>query len=453
MSWWDYAYSPYNVPFIRRSANDFLYNKRYLGFDPKYKKYSDAGMNISNTFGGWKRKMAVKLQKAMRGDQAGRVPVGFSDVDENLPHKPAKKNSFEKPQDQPMIGQYQQASSTICCVNLKPISLNKHGRKPMKVKKEMLEFPQYYEEYASRVLTSTANNRNFGSLFWDNVGRTTDTGGATSRVNISTTTKDLTAFNSVNQLETYFTDAGLVQPVYNNASLANYVDTPNDGNAKVVLDNQSTSLVFKNMTKNAAGAGTSYSPLYVRIWVVQAKNDIHLQDPSATKDQINSYIGDGWQQKYTTDEQIGQGRDHKLGVIWKDNVWTNDNFKTVGARKFCLTAGQEAHLEIFLNKKQCLSYQYKLSSTATNVTAGPIATYWNPVFIKKGEMRLFYDFHAGFADHTNVIVSEPGRLGVWINRKWTIYRFNPQHNVVERNQTVNVTVGDQLDDVDIAHDL
>lgn len=371
------------------------------------------------------------------------------------PDQPDQKDQVtEEPQTE--MSKYVDGYSTYpsggAVVQIKPINLKRFGRKPLRCAKELLEFDNYFEEYQSDQLVSVKDRQTFSTLFPEDVIRTTDGGGTVSKVAWNST--QIACFNSISQIEQFIAQTGFpyTNPFYDAASI-NGVTDPKSAGAKIVLDNQKLQLILKNVTSNAIGATglVSHTPCFVSLYVVQAKENIFKYDPTAADNGLLPYISSGFKKEFSTDETLPLSLSQKLGVSWKHNQFMQDKFKVVASRKFIINSGQEAHLDIFLNTKQCLSTNYQLLSQLADVNGG--VSDYNPLFIKKGEMRVMIDFHGGLAQTTgNIPVIEEVQLNVYGIKKYTMYRFNDNNSILERNNVKNVTPGvDYINEPDVAH--
>lgn len=455
MSAWDYAYNPYGVPWIRRTLNRYYANMDMASYLPKkYRKYYDRGVgyleDASSKSADWKYGVVSKIQKAIRGNESGRVPTQTQPVEGKRPRKLPKKNPVAQEQEpDPMkVNGFQSYPSTSCCVNIPAINLRRFGRRAWKGDNKLLENPNHYVEYKSGIPTSDVDKKTMRSCFSESVGLKKDPGAVIdSVISYGAAGVDFGEFNSVNQIHRYFEERALLEPTYASTS---GINNPGSANTTVILDNQLLKLVFKNNTANPFGVEgkVSYTPIYLSVYVVQYKKDCHMQLPTvAANDHVAAYLAAGFRARYETDERLAKSGSQDLLASFKENVWCQEYLKVCAVRRVCLSPGQEAHLDIFLNVKQCLSSKFKLNASAID------GTRYNPVIKKKGQIGVFIEFHGGFEQHggTTGFTAESTKLGIHGSRQWDAYQLAQDSNEWERNNDYNISVGSLVGGVDIAH--
>lgn len=343
--------------------------------------------------------------------------------------------------------------STSCCVDLGCIDLRKHaknGYKGDKVNLELCENDEYFEEYRQNTITSDKDRKVFHTLLDESIS-------PSGSYNVSFVKPNICKFNSCEQLQKFFDEMSLVEPVYDTTTAVNRVTNKGDGDAVMVIKWQQLMIRVKNVSLNVspAGGGTnngfSETPVFCNLYVLQAKKDIYRYDGAATtNNDMQQWINNGWRSKYRGDETLGTSSSHPVGVEWKDNSFISEYFKCVSYRKFCLASGQEGHLQIKLGVPQVLSTKYKFNGVIYDTTVAP-ALLWTQVIQKKGSFLIIWDQHGGLHPFGEAVAPEDTKVLVHCTRKYEMCRFNPQDSDVQRNNTTNIPTPQNYtnDDLDI----
>lgn len=364
--------------------------------------------------------------------------------DQPRPDDP-KEPDYKRPKSMP--GGYKSYDATQQCVQIEPINLRRAGKKPFSIRGVELENKYQFEEYYSTVRSTVRNSRSFTTLFDGQTRLLDDSLGVASHCQYNNSATDPTHFNSAEQIVRYFLSNGYVLPTYS-ATVANDLCTdPKDSNMYFVLDNQKLKLQIKNISEDS-------TPVYLSLYMVQATKDIRILDATVASvyaNNIDLQIANGFNRAYTSNQVLGNTTAHAVGVSWKSNQFCKDKLKVIATRKICLAHGQVAHLDVFLNTKQCLSSKFLQKANLGGIVAGELQ--YNPIVCKKGEMFMLYDQVGCIAPINSFagMAPEPTRIGIHAIKTYHVSKFNNQNGEVTRSNERNLTVSTVDADVDITH--
>lgn len=257
------------------------------------------------------------------------------------------------------------------------------------------------------------------------------------------TQKQFPGFNSVRQLAAIFTQEGLTPPTYDNDP-QRFISEPGDSQQLAVLYNQSITCHIKNLHFTESSA--QESPIFIRIYLCQAKNDIYHEDPTdSAAEPISDGIKNGWERAYAGD-LAGTNGEVDLHYRISENQYFLENWKIIDSKKFCLAPGQEGIFRAVLKQPQILSFQHMARATKY------ANTHLTPVVYKRGEQTFFIYMHGGITPYDNYTSMnvEKARLGFYAYSSWDAALYTPQKNQavgVEVTEVANGTLQDA--DIDV----
>lgn len=369
-------------------------------------------------------------------------------VDPAPPYQPLK-NSKENNDSGNML-----RSMESPVIRLPDVNLNPFGKKGDYWRDDTVVLSKRYEFQGMGTLGSAINKKRFHTLgvYSRNENLSPAAGEPKSVLSINNFPE--THFNSVPQLSVFAvdrlsaskgqweTDDVTPKDVVNFHTNPAYSSTvpfhctdPQNGNDVVGIDNQSVYIRLKNVTLNDTDVAgiKSFSPVLMMIYVMQTKKDIYGTEPSNTvglpKNLMSTLISNGFKRNFDTrgGSQLDQSEDQNTSVTIRDNVFLSQDCKIIASRKCTLIPGQEAHLHVYLSKKQILSYKYQTRAVIADITAPNV---YSPVILKKGEMFIVVEQQGTLASGINNagVLIEPTQLLYWLNSKYTMSLLQYNNN-------------------------
>lgn len=397
-----------------------------------------------------------KSLKRARSDIKDSIDLFFSNKRQKMSGPPALEgpDGIDKPlliteephSEEPAVpmSKYTSYPLSRCCVDLGAFNPD---MKNDKITNSDISDPYTFDSSAMLLSESTINKKKFvwfGDIAHD--AYASGTAGASVVWTAAAQPNDI-AINSVRQLDKYAAASGLIAyPTKQNDSNAPISDV-NDGNQKVVIWDQYIEMQIKN---TSSGVETNNeSPLFMEIYLMQAKEDIYQILDTANTGVLASLTQGSFVSKYdSSGSGLSDSVAQPMTVAFSDSEFLK-KFKIVDSKKCCLPPGQIGTLRIFAGKPQVLSYKYTTRTKFLNAT-GPT---FRPVVMKKGEQRLLIIHHGGVGNYdsaTNVSI-EKSRMSIyaWMRYRIAMYGDDVNNSSRTTNYETDGTTADA--EIDMHH--